>query len=94
MKEKDFNEKYPVGSPVYFYPIALEDERIETKTRTPAWALGSGHVVVSVEGRSGGVSINHIESRPTPNALDVCPACGGSKEVFEYGQKVDCIACK
>ena len=26
--------------------------------------------------------------------LDGCPACGGSGEVFEYGQKVGCIACE
>ena len=64
MNAKEFNRKYPVGSPVRYYPIAGEPEFEETTTRSEAWTLGSGHVVVKIVGRAGGVSINHIELAP------------------------------
>jgi hypothetical protein len=34
---------------------------VQTKTRSEAWALGHGAVVVKVEGRAGGVDITHLE---------------------------------
>lgn len=56
-----FNELIPVGRRVRFYPVAGEERFEDTKTRTPAWELGNGQPVVSVEGRAGGVAIDHIE---------------------------------
>ncbi|MFD7669053.1 hypothetical protein [Streptomyces sp. NPDC059788] len=32
-----------------------------TVTRTPAWTLGSGDPVVSVEGGTGGIHLTHID---------------------------------
>ena len=41
-------------------------KRLETATRTPAWLLGHGEPVVSVEGYSGGICLTHIDVIPTP----------------------------
>lgn len=35
--------------------------RLVTVTRTPAWALGDGEPVVSVEGYAGGICLAHID---------------------------------
>lgn len=63
----EFNAKYPVGTPVRYYPL-LDERRnpmgmppVESVTRTPAWNLGHGDPVVSIEGRTGGVDLTHIE---------------------------------
>jgi hypothetical protein len=56
----EFNARYAVGSPCRYYPIAGDSSYRETKTRTPAWVLGHGDVVVSVEGIRGGVDVNHL----------------------------------
>ncbi len=53
-----WNFRYPPGTPVYLKNDLGKIE--ETKTRSPAWMLPSGHTVVSVEGRSGGYSLKRI----------------------------------
>lgn len=55
-----FNARYKVGTPCRYYPIAGESTHIKTRTRTLAWALGHGATVVSIEGKTGGVDINHV----------------------------------
>jgi len=36
-------------------------KRLETTTRTPAWTLGHGAPVVSVDGYPGGISLSHVD---------------------------------
>jgi len=60
MTADDWNNAYPVGTKVRYYPVSDEPHHEETRTRSKAWTLGSGHVVVAVEGRPGGVSIQHL----------------------------------
>lgn len=36
-------------------------KRLETVTRTPAWTLGHGDPVVSVDGYPGGIALTHID---------------------------------
>ena len=61
MNAEIFNENVPVGTPVTYQSVAGDPSTArETKTRTPAWELGHGATVVSVEGVSGGVSISHV----------------------------------
>lgn len=57
---EEFSERYPVGSPCRYYPVAGDSTHKITKIRTPAWVLGHGATVVSVEGVRGGVDINHL----------------------------------
>ncbi|MFG3136045.1 hypothetical protein ACGFZA_07460 [Streptomyces sp. NPDC048211] len=76
----DWNERYPVGTPVTAYPLTLPGEnphffqQLDTATRTPAWILGHGEPVVSVEGYAGGICLTHVDPIVTPRtiaALDV-----------------------
>lgn len=36
-------------------------KRLDTVTRTPAWILGHGEPVVSVEGYAGGICLSHVD---------------------------------
>jgi hypothetical protein len=66
-----WNRYHPIGTPVIAYPgirpeyaaeLGITDfPRLETRTRTPAWNLGHGEPVVSVEGYAGGISLEHID---------------------------------
>lgn len=59
--QEQFNETYPIGTPVFYRPAAAIAAGIVTKTRSEAWTLGHGAVVVMVEGRSGGMSVDHLD---------------------------------
>jgi hypothetical protein len=56
---EQWNAKYPVGTPIAFFPIKGRMEHTDTKTCSEAWELGGGQVVVKIEGRAGGVAIQH-----------------------------------
>lgn len=64
MNADDWNATYPIGTPVLAWPWTRDDEPLKTHTRTPAWTLGHGAAVVSVEGRTGGIALTHIEVAP------------------------------
>jgi hypothetical protein len=62
MTADEWNAKYPVGTSVCYYPVmkpGIADCAV-TKTRSEAWTLGSGDVVVMLENMSGGKSIDHL----------------------------------
>ena len=55
-------EDLPIGTPVRAWPGVLGQEPVLlTRTRNKPWALGSGDMVVSVEGYAGGIALTHIE---------------------------------
>ena len=56
-----FNKKFPIGSRFKYFNVVGIPDGVEVTTRTPAWALGSGHVVVSLTGRAGGFHITHLQ---------------------------------
>jgi hypothetical protein len=56
-----FNDVYPAGTPVRYWSGRREGVGVESKTRTPAWAIPSGSVLVSVEGYAGGIALSHVE---------------------------------
>jgi len=57
----DWNAAHPVGTPVIYRPIRGRDAGMcWTATRSEAWDLGDGTPVVSVKGRTGGVSLEHL----------------------------------
>lgn len=63
---ESWNEAYPVGTPVRYWPIYPPIDGVppvDTRTRSEAWTIGDGSVVVCVEGKSGGVSLSHVEIR-------------------------------
>lgn len=53
--------RFPMGRRVRFYPVAGKAGHEETKVRSKPWMLGHGVIVVAVEGRVGGVLIDHLE---------------------------------
>lgn len=61
-----WNTAHPVGTAVRYWPIYPPIEGVppvDTTTRSEAWALGDGSVVVLIEGKAGGVHLSHIEVR-------------------------------
>lgn len=61
MKADEWNQRYPVGTPVRYHPIIDDHESVVSKTRSEAWELGHGAAVVKIEGRTGGVLLEAIE---------------------------------
>jgi len=59
---QEFNDRYPVGTPVAAFPITRDDPPLLTTTRTPAWELGHGTPVVS--------ALTHIDPRPAAPVAD------------------------
>jgi hypothetical protein len=64
----EFNARYRVGTPVVAYPLTRPEDdqpeffrRLVTRTRTPAWTLGHGGPVVSVDGYAGGIDLAHVD---------------------------------
>lgn len=61
-----FNAQYPVGTPFTYFPFKTEaavdnDAAFPVETRSEAWALGHGDVVVSVTNVTGCVDITHLK---------------------------------
>ena len=70
-----FNQLYPVGTPVIAYPGARPDDPdavlfdttpLVTRTRSAAWTLGGGEPVVAVDGHTGGIGLDHIDLQEQP----------------------------
>jgi hypothetical protein len=61
---ESWNVTHPIGTLVRYWPIYPPIESappIDTTTRSEAWELGDGSVVVCIVGKSGGVSLSHVE---------------------------------
>lgn len=58
---EEWNALFHVGTPVRFWPVRGRAAYEDTQTESEAWALGDGSVVVLVDGRSGGVAVEHCE---------------------------------
>jgi hypothetical protein len=62
-----WNAEYPVGTAVRYWPIYPPSEGFppeDTTTRSEAWTLKDGSVVVLVSGKAGGVHLSHVEVLP------------------------------
>jgi len=62
MTAEEFAAVAPIGTPCTYYPVKpfRIDEALHTRIRSEPWALGHGQIVVKVEGKAGGVAIEHI----------------------------------
>lgn len=58
---EEFNEKFPVGTPIKYYLIKGRPEFKTGRTTTPAWTLGHGEPVVTTDIMGGGLCLTHIE---------------------------------
>lgn len=59
----EFNDRYPVGTKVRYWPGLREGEGIEGHTRSIAWEV-CGTAVVKCTGRAGGIALSHVEPVP------------------------------
>lgn len=62
-----WNAAHPIGTAVRYWPIYPPVEGIhpvDTTTRSEAWTLGDGSVVVLIVGKTGGVFLSHVEVTP------------------------------
>jgi hypothetical protein len=67
----DLRTTLPIGTPVLAYPSVRPDDpkfgrlatTLDTVTRSEVWALGSGDLVVAVEGYAGGIALTHIDRK-------------------------------
>lgn len=57
-------KRFPLGTRVLYFPLSGEFDFEETKIRSVPWRLGHGAIVIQVENRSGGVSIEHVRLAP------------------------------
>lgn len=60
----EWNAAHPVGTAVRYWPILPPVDfapPVDTVTRSEAWELGDGTPVVLLAGKSGGVSLSHLE---------------------------------
>lgn len=53
-----FNNNWPIGTSVDV--VTDSGLIIETKTASEAWALGSGDVLIKLEGKSGGYDLSRV----------------------------------
>ncbi|TKI08641.1 hypothetical protein [Martelella alba] len=58
-----FNQQYPIGSRFNYYPLPGVPDSQDVVTRSEAWCMFNGNVVVRVVGRMGGVSVNKLEPK-------------------------------
>lgn len=57
---ENWNEFFPVGTPVRYWSVLPGGKSLDTKTRSEAWIQSSGHPVVMIERQSGSVSLQHV----------------------------------
>jgi hypothetical protein len=62
-----FNARWPVGCQFRYYLVPGIPDSVMVTTRSAAWDLPNGRVVVSIEGRVGFVSVSHLEPINTEN---------------------------
>lgn len=55
-----WNAAHYVGQVFFYFPVRGELP-VQVRTRSEAWETHGGDVIVMVEGRSGGVSVEHLQ---------------------------------
>jgi len=66
MNIEEARKKFPEGSVVKYYPVAGDRHHLIATVRSEPWSLGSGNIVLMISGKSGGISVNHLEPHEAP----------------------------
>ncbi|EHT03181.1 TPA: hypothetical protein MAQ46_003928 [Klebsiella pneumoniae] len=61
MTASNFNRRFPVGTRFKYYPVPGIPDWCYVTTRSEAWHVKSGRLVVRIEGMIGGLSVNRLE---------------------------------
>lgn len=67
---QDWTRRHPIGTPILYWPGAMEGPGVESKVRSEAWVLPSGTAVAKVEGYAGGIALTHIGFRSEADFLE------------------------
>lgn len=83
MNAEQWNERYPVGTPVVAYPGCRpeddpNDERLITRTRSRAEILGGHTDVVWVDGHGACIALTHVDPF---GAMDTSPEACAARNV-------------
>lgn len=72
-------QRFPVGMRVRYWPASSQPEFVVTTVRTEPWRLGHGRIVLSLDGRSGGVRVSNVApvDEPEPTEDDMREALVG-----------------
>lgn len=52
--------RFPLGQRVLYRPVMGRDAQVASVIRSHPWALGCGEIVLKIEARTGGVSVDHL----------------------------------
>ncbi len=77
MTAEEFNEQFPIGSPVNYHPVIGRPVYEQRWTRSKAWTLPNDEPVVQLEGKSGCVAIEAISARDDESLCCRCQAKPG-----------------
>lgn len=66
---QDWNRRHPIGTPILFWPGAMEGPGKESKVRSEAWIMPNGVAVAMVEDYAGGIALMHIGFRSMEDFL-------------------------
>jgi hypothetical protein len=71
LTESEFNGKYPIGSSFIYQEIKQLRGGEAVHTRSAAWTMDSGVVVVKLVGKAGCFSIDHLTFAGSSNLNQV-----------------------
>lgn len=67
MTATEWNDQFPIGTRVRYWPIIGSPGYTDHETRSEAWELGHGIAVVSLTGKSGGMALSHLHVLELPS---------------------------
>ena len=74
MAVDEFNDRFPIGTPVEYWPGVREGDGRRSRTRSKARVLSGHTAVVWVDGQGGCIALTHVE----PDVDTTCPTCGSN----------------
>ncbi len=60
---EEAKERFPVGTPVHYYPIMGEETRVAEWVRHEPWILSGHTVVLKISNQTGCVDVDHLQVR-------------------------------
>lgn len=60
MNIEQAKKQFPIGTKVKYFPIIKDREHYFAEVRSEPWEV-CGEVVIAITGRTGGVSVEHLE---------------------------------
>jgi hypothetical protein len=72
---KEWEEAFPIGTPVIYWPNLRDKAHVETRIASVPWVRNDGYIpVVQIDGKAGGVLITHIQRDLSRKQVTPAPA--------------------